>query len=473
MTAETQIANPGVELGILVSGLFFIFLGLMSLSVAVIRRGSGVRILIWIGLWSGLFGLNDLAHSSLVTAAVPDALRLAATVIIAFTGYLILPVGTLSFLELSLARLRRVLQVLIAIDLLVAAAGLYIFFATGRLNVLLSLNNLLAACTTTILVAVVAVPRLSRRYLAISGHSVLTIGNILFALQALYANLANVFNWNNPRFFSSLGFAILLLSFAYTAMLMITANEGRLLSIEKELEIARQLQFSILPASPPELSNLHIASVYEPMTAVAGDFYQFLPIDQYRTGFLVADVSGHGVPAALIASMIKVATQAVNACASDPAEVLKRLGTSLNDNLRGQFVTAAYLWIDTAAGSARYSAAGHPPLLRWRKTDATLTRIESNGLLFGVKHESDYPVSEFPIAPGDRFLLYTDGVTEPENEAGEQFGDRQMEQVIRDNQSGTVSDLTTRLLQGIRRWQPSGLAQQDDITMVAVDVSEV
>lgn len=473
MSPESQIANPALELGILISGLFFVFLALMSLSVALIRRRSGVRILIWIGLWSGMFGLNDLVNSGLVAAALPNALRVAAPTVTALTGYLILPMGTLSFFELSRGKLRRGLQVLIAIDLLVAAAGLYIFFTSGRINALLPYNNLLAACTTATLVTVLAVPELSRRYLAISGHRVLTIGNILFALQALYANLANVLNWNSPRLFSSAGFAILLLSFAYTAMVMIRANEGRLLSIEKELEIARQLQFSILPARPPELIGLRIAAAYEPMTAVAGDFYQFLPIDEYRMGFLVADVSGHGVPAALIASMIKVATQAVNGCASDPAEVLKRLGASLKDNLRGQFVTASYLWIDTAAGSARYSAAGHPPLLRWRQADGTLTRIQSNGLLFGVTQKSEYPVCEFPVIPGDRFLLYTDGVTEPENEAGEQFGDRQMEQVIRSSQSGTVWDLSKRLLEGIREWQPSSMAQQDDITVIVVDVREV
>ena len=472
MAVEIQIANPGLELGILVSGLFFVFLGLMSLSLACLRQRSGVRILIWIGLWSGMFGVTDLVHANLVTAALPIAARGLVPGINAFTGYLILPVGTLSFLELSLGKLRRGLQLLVALDLVVAAAGLYLFFANGRLE-LLSLNNLLAACTTTTLVTVLSVPKLSQRYLAISGHRVLTIGAILFALQALYANVYNFLGLHSPPLFSSFGFAILLLSFGYTAMTMISTNEGRLLSIEKELEIARELQFSILPSSPPEVSTLRVAASYEPMTAVAGDFYQFLPIDEHRMGFLVADVSGHGVPAALIASMIKVATQAVNGCASDPAEVLRLIGTSLNGNLRGQFVTAAYLWIDTVAGCARYSAAGHPPLLCWRKADGSLRRIESNGLLFGVTAESDYPVCEFPITSGDRFLLYTDGVIEPENEAGEQFGERQLEQVVLSSQSRTVWDLSKTVLEEIRAWQPPGTAQQDDITMIVIDVAEV
>jgi phosphoserine phosphatase RsbU/P len=111
------------------------------------------------------------------------------------------------------------------------------------------------------------------------------------------------------------------------AVQRIFASEHRLLAIESELEIARQLQFSILPSSIPEVNNIRIAASYLPMTAVAGDFYEFLPVDQHRAGFLIADVSGHDVPAALIASMIKVATLSVMAWASDPAEVLRRLGT--------------------------------------------------------------------------------------------------------------------------------------------------
>lgn len=103
------------------------------------------------------------------------------------------------------------------------------------------------------------------------------------------------------------------------------------------------------------------------MTAVAGDFYEFIPVDGKRVGFLVADVTGHGVPAALIASMIKVAMQSVVACAHEPREVLRGLNRILYGLLRDQLVSAAYLWLDTGNRTALYSAAGHPPLLLWRE----------------------------------------------------------------------------------------------------------
>ena len=118
-----------------------------------------------------------------------------------------------------------------------------------------------------------------------------------------------------PRILDHLGFAILLFSFGYAALQLVFTNERRLLSVENELAIAREIQTSILPSCVPEINHLTISAAYRPMTAVAGDFYEFIPVDQKRVGILVADVSGHGVPAALIASMIKVAMQSVFSCA--------------------------------------------------------------------------------------------------------------------------------------------------------------
>jgi serine phosphatase RsbU (regulator of sigma subunit) len=240
------------------------------------------------------------------------------------------------------------------------------------------------------------------------------------------------------------------------------------LSIESELEIARQIQASILPAETPEVNDLQIAACYLPMTAVGGDFYDFVQVDKHRVGFLVADVSGHGIPAALIASMIKVAMQSVVPCAHEPAEVLRLLNRILSGQLRGQLISAAYLWLDTEARRALYSSAGHPPLLLWR--GGNLERIESNGLLFGVSPDLDCPVCKMDLNKGDRFLLYTDGVVEPENAAGDAFGGNELERVVRNNASQPPSELSDRLLSAVRQWQPSSVTQQDDITLIVIDV---
>jgi sigma-B regulation protein RsbU (phosphoserine phosphatase) len=268
----------------------------------------------------------------------------------------------------------------------------------------------------------------------------------------------------------ALGFAVILFSLGYVALEILFTNERRLLSIETELETARQIQSAILPAKDPQLENLRIAASYHPMTAVAGDFYQFVRSDNNHLGILVADVSGHGIPAALIASMIKVAMQSVAAYAHDPMRVLGGLNRILWSEAHGQFASAAYAWIDTESRNLLYSAAGHPPLLCWRNATGELQRIESNGLLFGVGPDSDYPVCSVPLGPSDRFFLYTDGVTETENAAGEAFGDLQLEQVIRDSRLQPASELSRQVLSELQRWRPAAVNQQDDITLIVVDV---
>jgi serine phosphatase RsbU (regulator of sigma subunit) len=298
----------------------------------------------------------------------------------------------------------------------------------------------------------------------------MVVGTLVFAGEALYFSLSRLLHYHSPttRLTGSLGLAVLLFSFGYVATQLALASERRLLSIENELAIAREIQASILPDDNPKMKNLRVATAYHPMTDVAGDFYEFVPVDQNCIGFLVADVTGHGIPAALIAAMIKVAMQSVVHCAHDPGEVLRGLNGVLSAQLGPQLVSAAYLWLDTKNLIALYSAAGHPPLLHCREGE--FHRIESNGLLLGVFPDSDYPLCHIPILPGDRFLLYTDGVIEPENARGDSFGEFKFEQVVRNNQSRPPSELLDQLLSEIRQWQPAAMAQRDDITLIAIEI---
>jgi sigma-B regulation protein RsbU (phosphoserine phosphatase) len=417
-----------------------------------------------------MYGAQELLRSEPVVESLPGPLQAARPLLLVLFGYLIVVAGTLSFLEFTQATLRRLLQLHLVADVAVAVAAVTLFVVSGSRDSLLVYNELLVVILLVAIVLTVSLPSLSRRFLVVAHHRVLTIGTLIFAVQALWINIARPLDIRVPDIYNTLGFAIFLLSMGYTGVEIMVRDERRLLLLDDELAIARQLQLSILPEHTPQIVGLEIAAVYEPMSAVAGDFYEFLVPDERHVGFLIADVSGHGVPAALIASMIKVATQAVNGCASDPVQVLRSVGSILHRNLRGQLVSAAYLWMDTAARTAAYAAAGHPPLVRWRKRDGTFTRIESNGLVFGIDAVSEYPVCNFPLLPGDRFLLYTDGVTEPENQVGQQFGESRLEQIMRDHQSCTVSELSERLPVEIRAWQPSNVAQQDDITLIVIDV---
>jgi sigma-B regulation protein RsbU (phosphoserine phosphatase) len=474
MTPEMQFASLlRHEVLDLIAGTFFLFSGVVALLFAMMVHKKEARILIWIGLWSAMYGFVDLASSPIVTSAMPQRFELARQLSLVCCRVLMIVPATLAFRELTQGALRRFVQALLIINLTIALVAISWFLVSGSQNIFFFYNELFTIPGLVAVIVTSCVPKLSERYLLISRNWVLIAGAVIFSAEALCVNILRLLNYNVPRIYGTLGFAVLLLSFAYTALQMIDSNERRLLSIDNELAIARHLQFSILPGAAPEVPSLSITALYEPMTAVAGDFYDFLPIDDHRVGFLIADVSGHGVPAALFASMIKVAMQTVNNCASDPGEVLKRLRSVLNRNLRGQFVTAGYLWIDTEAGFARYSAAGHPPLILWRSLDDALYRIESNGLLFGMDLDSEYPVRQIRLEAGDRLLLYTDGITEAENGVGEQFGDGRLEQVMRDNSSCTVAQLSERLLAEIRAWTPEATTLQDDITLIAIDVLNV
>ena len=452
----------------IISGAIFVSVGLAACAIAAIRR-SGVRLFLWLGIWSAMYGTGLLTRSPAVVAASPKWLQMSLPYANAVNTYLVVVVAFLAFLELTVGRLRLVLGIVLVAGITVAVAGIGWVVFGGSEGKFMQYNQLVTVCGLLVLLTVVSVKKLSEKFLVFVNRRVLATGTLVFVSVALWVNLSRaLLQYETPHLVNHIGFAVFLLSLGYVGVQIVSVGERRLLSIEKELEVARQLQSSILPTVIPEIPNVRISVSYRPMTAVAGDFYEFVAVGGNRIGFLVADVTGHGVPAALIASMIKVATQSVVPCAHDPREVLCGLNRILFPQTRDQFVSAAYLWLDVDGHKALYSAAGHPPLLRWRK--GNLERIESNGLLFGVIPDPDYPVCVLDVCSGDRFLLYTDGVTEPQNSSGDCFGDQKLEEVVRNNQLRPPSELADQLLSEIRRWQPASLAQQDDITLIVIDI---
>jgi serine phosphatase RsbU (regulator of sigma subunit) len=179
------------------------------------------------------------------------------------------------------------------------------------------------------------------------------------------------------------------------------------------------------------------------------------------------------VPAALIASMLKTALAAQATHASDPAEVLAGLNRSLCGKFEEHFVTAGYLFLDAEKQILRYAGAGHPPLalgaLDGRQP--TFREIDSNGLLLGLSEEATYSSAELPFRPGDRCVLYTDGVLEAKNGAQEEFGSSRFLEFLARQAHLAAAPLIYASLAELTRWSGKGenSAREDDITLIAVD----
>lgn len=455
------------QVGTIMLGTVFLFTGLIACAVAAIRGRKESRVILWFGLLNIMWGARLLAYAPAAFSMLPRSWWNSRLDVIAILSYVTFIPGLLFFLEMSRGALRRFFQIMLLVELPICAVGVWAVLFTTSPYRFIHFSNVLVVVFVVLVGFVVAIPELADKF-GIQRHRISTIGFLVLGVAALYANLRGFFGLPEYKVLEPLAFAVLTFSLGYVVAERIFSDGRRLVTIEKELAIAREIQTSILPTGIPELSSLLISAAYCPMTAVAGDFYEFIPVDEHRVGFLMADVSGHGVPAALIAAMIKVAMQSLVHCADKPGEVLSGLNRILSGQLQSQLVSAAYLWMDTEHGSALYSAAGHPPLIHWRQ--GGMERVESNGILIGVVRDAEYPVCEVRFGLGDRFLLYTDGIIEPENAAGDAFGDRQLEEVVRRNQTRSPAELSEDLLAGVRLWQPASVTQQDDITLIVIDI---
>ena len=249
----------------------------------------------------------------------------------------------------------------------------------------------------------------------------------------------------------------------------------QLLAIQKELETARLIQESILPQRVPQIEGLDIAARYVPMASVAGDFYDFIVVDNKHLGILVADVSGHGMPAALIASMLKIALAAESAHAEDPARVLLGLNQALCGKFQHHYVTAAYVFLDMEKRTLSYAGAGHPPLLMWSAASPGVRDVTENGLFLGMFDFATYSSINVPLAPGDRGLLYTDGISETNNPEGAEFGNERFRQFLETQKNGSANQLADGLLEELARWSARGEGKDldDDITMVTIHVVDI
>jgi serine phosphatase RsbU (regulator of sigma subunit) len=244
----------------------------------------------------------------------------------------------------------------------------------------------------------------------------------------------------------------------------------QLLAINNELEMARQIQLSILPQETPKIDGLEVTARYVPMSSVAGDFYDFIAVDDKHLGILIADVSGHGLPAALIASMLQVALSGQRGHAAKPGAVLDGLNQALCGKFQHNFVTAAYLYVDMEKKRIQYAGAGHPAMLMWNQSAGTVEEVCENGLVLGQFPEAAYDSVEVPAAAGDRCVLFTDGILEARNPEQVQFGSDRFKEFLKTNSRLAGVQFADKLLETLWSWSQLAIGDcaSDDITLLTV-----
>ena len=238
--------------------------------------------------------------------------------------------------------------------------------------------------------------------------------------------------------------------------------------LEKELDVAREIQRKILPLKAPEIPNLQIASVFIPAFEVGGDYYDFFKINESKLGFVIADVSGKGISAAFIMAEIKGIFESLSKTIETPKDILIQANEILWHTLDSKtFVSAAYGYFDLNKKKLTFARAGHCPLYLLRSDQSKV--VKPSGLGLGLS-ERDYftiNIEEYSVdlQNNDTIVLYTDGVTEAKNDLLEDFGDKQFLKVLQSNISLNAEELSNKIIHEISVFS-SGHEQYDDITLV-------
>jgi phosphoserine phosphatase RsbU/P len=440
-------------------GAAFVAVGLVSAAFAAIRR-KYEALLIYFALFATCYGLRLWIQSSLLGMIIRGSTfytRLRSGI-----GYIVLIPAFLFFTALGLPRRfeRVVGYAMVGIGGALAAAT----FLFGDSGVYHLINNIsVIAASSFFLIRFMSGSSAERNSLAAADFAVIRWGLLIFVAFVVWANMAGLLFISSPKV-EAFGFAAFLSTLGYVAARRTLQRDQQLNEIQNELDVARRMQLSILPAEFPNSTHFRVAARYVPMTSVAGDFYDYIVADDHQAGLLIADVSGHGVPAALIASMVKLAAASQRAVAADPSRFLSGMNSALLGNTQDQFVTAAYVYVNAESRELRYSAAGHPPTLLLR--NGGVIEIEENGLILAAFDSVAYSTAIHKLEPGDRILLYTDGIVEASNAAGDFFGKDALLDSLRKTTGLSPSAAADSILSSVRQWSGK---QDDDLTVLVCD----
>ena len=237
--------------------------------------------------------------------------------------------------------------------------------------------------------------------------------------------------------------------------------------LEAQLEVARQVQLSLLPPRDPTLEGFDISAYNFSTEEVSGDYYDFVKVYEDHLGLVIADVSGKGIPASLLMAFLRASLRAAIHIGYAPHVAMSKVNYLLWESIeRNQFVTAFYGVLDSTNRTLAYTNAGHnPPLMLDAGGDARF--IERGGLPLGMFRDARYYEYYLPVEPGQTLVLYTDGVTEAADAKGEEYGRERLERAVREGRDLAARALIDFIYADVLAWT-GGRGATDDVTFVVI-----
>ena len=238
--------------------------------------------------------------------------------------------------------------------------------------------------------------------------------------------------------------------------------------LERDLALARELQFRLLPQTLPKMPNLEVAAKFAPARAIGGDLYDFVNYSMSRTAMVIGDVSGKGAPAAIYAALVSGILRSHAPIEPGPAEMLSAVNFSLGERrIEGQFVSIIYAVWDDPSKTLQVSNSGLPRPIYWH--DGKIEVIEATGLPLGLFDEAEYDEFSYQAKAGDMFVFFSDGILDASNGAGDLFGRKRAEQVVLSCAEQSAECVVKSLFAAVAE-HSAGQETFDDQTVVAIKV---
>lgn len=306
----------------------------------------------------------------------------------------------------------------------------------------------------------------------IEGAGLVFTGFLIYGL-AVVNDVIFYFSYVTPYKLADIGFLVAVVSVALAlAGRLRRSNREReeLREWQKEITLAAHIQNQALPQRTLTTPHLQIATLFKPMKIIGGDFFAFHEISEKETGVFIADVSGHGIAAALTVNTLRTIFHQFRDKARSPAELLSCMNRALYPHLHEQFVTAAYCLFDFAGNRLRVAQAGHPPVYLLKKNEASYDKVKPKGRFFGFDREQAYEEVEYDLREYRRVFLYSDGVIEAGALRGNPYSVTRLEHLLAITQGAQQGEFLRLLDQDIREKTGTEMNTDDDSSCVVADL---